>query len=377
MNIRTYNKIAPEGLKLLSRGYEVSDKTEDPNGIILRSHELTESELPESLQVVSRAGIGVNNIPVARCTERGIAVFNTPGANSNAVKELVICGLLLASRKVLEASQWLEWVAEENDLQTRIENSKKNYTGHEIKGKTVGVIGLGNIGIEVANALNALGMKVIGYNRTIKPELNESLNENIQITSDINEVYTSSDYITLHIPLTESTRNFINTETINKMNENVVILNFARGELVNESDIRDALRNLKIACYVTDFPTKALIGLRNFIGLPHLGASTYEAEENCAIMTANNLKNYLEEGLTVNSVNLPSFSKKMDRNYRICLISKNEVMNQINEFNLKDVCITSLQKNELFYTIIDTDNEEHVKAFNDLNGVIRIRTLVK
>lgn len=377
MNIRTYNKIAPEGLKLLSRGYEVSDKTEDPNGIILRSHELTESELPESLQVVSRAGIGVNNIPVAKCTERGIAVFNTPGANSNAVKELVICGLLLASRKVLEASQWLEWIAEENDLQTRIENSKKNYTGHEIKGKTVGVIGLGNIGIEVGNALNGLGMKVIGYNRTIKPELKESLNENIQITSDINEVYVSSDFITLHIPLTESTRNFINAETINKMKENVVILNFARGELANENDVRDALSNSKIACYVTDFPTKSLIGLRNFIGLPHLGASTYEAEENCTIMAANNLKNYLEEGLTVNSVNLPVFTKKMDRKYRICLISKNEVMNQINEFNLKDVDITSLQKNELFYTIIDTDNQENVKTLNDLNSVIRIRTLVK
>ena len=377
MNIRTYNKIAPEGLKLLSRGYEVSDKTEDPNGIILRSHVLTESELPESVQVVSRAGIGVNNIPVAKCTERGIAVFNTPGANSNAVKELVICGLLLASRKVLEASQWLEWVAEENDLQTRIENSKKNYTGHEIKGKTVGVIGLGSIGIEVANALNALGMKVIGYNRTLKPELRESLNENIQITSDINEVYVSSDFITLHIPLTESTRNFINAETINKMKENVVILNFSRGELVNENDIRDALSNSRIACYVTDFPTKTLIGLRNFIGLPHLGASTYEAEENCAIMAANNLKNYLEEGLTVNSVNLPTFAKKMDRKYRICLISKNDLTNQINELNLKDVYITSLQKNELFYTVIDTDNKEHVKAFNDLKDVIRIRTLVK
>lgn len=377
MNIRTYNKIAPEGLKLLSRGYEVSDKTEDPDGIVLRSHELTEAELPGSLQVVSRAGIGVNNIPVARCTERGIAVFNTPGANSNAVKELVICGLLLASRKVLEASQWFEWVAEENDLQTRIENSKKNYTGHEIKDKTVGVIGLGNIGIEVANALNGLGMKVIGYNRTLKPELRESLNENIQITSDINEVYANSDYITLHIPLTESTRNFINAETINKMKENVVVLNFARGELVNENDVRDALSNSKIACYVTDFPTKTLIGLRNFIGLPHLGASTYEAEENCAIMAANNLKNYLEEGITVNSVNLPAFAKKMDSKYRICLISKSDHISQINELKLKDVDITGMEKNGIFYTIIDTDNEIDVNAFNDLKGVIRIRALVK
>ncbi|MBQ9036936.1 MAG: 3-phosphoglycerate dehydrogenase [Erysipelotrichaceae bacterium] len=377
MNIRTYNKIAPEGLKLLREGYEVSDKTEDPNGIILRSHELTESELPESLQVVSRAGIGVNNIPVAKCTERGIAVFNTPGANSNAVKELVICGLLLASRKVLEASQWLEWVAEENDLQTRIENSKKNYTGHEIKGKTVGVIGMGNIGIEVANALNGLGMKVIGYNRTLKPELRETLNDNIQLTSDLNEVYTNSDYITLHIPLTESTRNFINADAINKMKENVLILNFARGELVNENDIRDALSNSRIACYVTDFPTKNLIGLRNFIGLPHLGASTYEAEENCAIMAANNLRNYLEEGITINTVNLPAFAKKMDREYRICLISKTELLSQINELNLKDVDITSLEKNGIFYTVIDTDNEDEINTINDIKGVIRIRTLVK
>ena len=305
-NVLTLNKIAACGIEKLGANYTISDNCENPDGIILRSFSMHEMELPESLKGIARAGAGVNNIPIDKCTEKGIVVFNTPGANANAVKELVILGLLLASRKVVAGIEWAKTLSGQGaEVAKMVEKGKGSYVGPEITGKTLGVIGLGAIGAMVANAAVSLGMKVVGYDPFLTVDSAWRLSSEVVHANSIDEIYEASDYITLHIPATDSTTGMINSETIAKMKNGVRILNFARGALINDAHMAAALEEGKVACYVTDFPNDAVLSMENVVAIPHLGASTPESEDNCAVMAAIELKNFLEDGNIKNSVNFP------------------------------------------------------------------------
>lgn len=306
-NVLTLNKIAACGIDKLGGNYAVSDDCKNPDGIILRSFSMHEMELPETLKCVARAGAGVNNIPIDACTEKGIVVFNTPGANANAVKELVILGLLLASRKVVNGIEWAKTLSGKGaEVGKLVEKGKGTYVGPEIAGKTLGVIGLGAIGAMVANTAISLGMNVVGYDPYLTVDSAWRLKSNIRHANSLDEVYESSDYITLHIPATDTTAGMINSEAFAKMKQGVRILNFARGTLINDAHMAVALEEGKVACYVTDFPTDAVLSMENVVAIPHLGASTPESEDNCAVMAAKELKEYLENGNIRNSVNFPN-----------------------------------------------------------------------
>ena len=305
-NVLTLNKIAACGIDKLGANYTISDNCENPDGIILRSFSMHEMELPASLKGVARAGAGVNNIPIDKCTEKGIVVFNTPGANANAVKELVILGLLLASRKVVAGIEWAKTLSGQGaEVAKMVEKGKGSYVGPEITGKALGVIGLGAIGAMVANTAIALGMNVVGYDPFLTVDSAWRLSSEVVHANSIEEIYEASDYITLHIPATDSTKGMINSETIAKMKDGVRILNFARGALINNAHMAAALEEGKVACYVTDFPDDEVLSMENVVAIPHLGASTPESEDNCAVMAALELKSFLEDGNIKNSVNFP------------------------------------------------------------------------
>ena len=283
-NILTLNKIAKCGLDQLNDNYKITDDANvDADGIILRSFKMHDMELPESLKAVARAGAGTNNIPIDKCSEKGIVVFNTPGANANAVKELVIAGMLLASRDVIGGVAWANTLTGD-DVDKQVEKGKSNFAGCEIKGKTLGIIGLGAIGILVANAAYALGMEVIGYDPYLSVDSSLKLSRHVKKANSPEEVYAAADYITIHVPLMDSTRNTINAETIAQMKDGVIILNFARGGLVNNADIKKALADGKVAKYVDDFADSATVHQPGIINIPHLGASTAESEDNCAVI---------------------------------------------------------------------------------------------
>ena len=381
-NILTLNKIAKCGLDQLNDNYKITDDANvDADGIILRSFKMHDMELPESLKAVARAGAGTNNIPIDKCSEKGIVVFNTPGANANAVKELVIACMLLASRDVIGGVAWANTLTGD-DVDKQVEKGKSNFAGCEIKGKTLGIIGLGAIGILVANAAYALGMEVIGYDPYLSVDSALKLSRHVKKANSPEEVYAAADYITIHVPLMDSTRNTINAETIAQMKDGVIILNFARGGLVNNADIKKALADGKVAKYVVDFADSETVNQPGIINIPHLGASTAESEDNCAVMAAQELADYLENGNILNSVNFPNCSLPEDNIGRIAIAHKN-IPNVIAKFTeaLSSVNISDMinkSKGELAYTIINTDHAipaEAIEKLNQIDAVIRVRVI--
>ena len=381
-NILTLNKIVDCGIDKLGSNYSVSDDCKNPDGIILRSFSMHEMELPESLKCVARAGAGVNNIPIERCTEKGIVVFNTPGANANAVKELVILGLLIASRKVVNGIEWAKSLSGQGaEVGKLVEKGKGTYVGPEIAGKTLGVIGLGAIGAMVANTAISLGMNVVGYDPYLTVDSAWRLKSNIRHANSLDEVYESSDYITLHIPATDSTSGMINSEAFAKMKSGVRILNFARGTLVNDAHMAAALDEGKVACYVTDFPNDAVLSMENVVAIPHLGASTPESEDNCAIMAAKELKDYLENGNIKNSVNFPNCD--MPRcGVRITVTHKNipsmlaNLSKIVSDHRINIENMLNKSKKENAYTMMDIEgdaDESIIDVINSVEGVYSAR----
>ncbi len=381
-DILTLNKIAKCGLDQLGANYTVTDdENANPDGIILRSFNMHDMELGSNLKAVARAGAGTNNIPIDKCTEKGIVVFNTPGANANAVKEAVIAGLILSSRDVIGGVEWAETL-EGNDVAKQVEKGKSNFAGTEIKGKTLGVIGLGAIGILVANAAYALGMDVIGYDPYLSVDAALKLSRHVKKVNDLNEICANSDYITIHIPYMESTKDTINAENIALMKDGVKVLNFARNGLVNNDAIKAALASGKVSSYVVDFPNEETINQKGIIAIPHLGASTAESEDNCAVMAARELADYLENGNIQNSVNLPNCSLPSSGVGRVTIIHKN-IKNMLGKFTeiLSDVNISDMinkSKNDIAYTIINTDHKVDdavIKKLEAVDDVIAVRVI--
>lgn len=384
-NILTLNKIAKCGLEQLDENkYSITDDVAaDADGIILRSYVMHDMELPASLMAVARAGAGTNNIPIEKCTDKGIAVFNTPGANANAVKELVIAGMLLASRDVVGGISWASTLTGD-DVAKQVEKGKSNFAGCEIQGKTLGVIGLGAIGILVANAARHLGMQVIGFDPYLSVDAAWRLSSHIIKAKSADEVYEKSDFITIHVPCTPDTKGMINKENIAKMKDGVKLLNFARGELVNNDDVKAALDSGKISRYVVDFPCAETNNYKGIIAIPHLGASTIESEDNCAMMAAQELATYIETGDILNSVNFPNCSLPMGAGGRICIMHKN-VPSMISKFtqlfaeeklNISDMINKSKKDNA--YTIINSDtgiSKGVAEKIAAIDGVIRVRVI--
>lgn len=386
-NIITLNKIAECGLNVFDKNkYNCGDNIENPVGAIVRSAALHNTEFSDSLLAIARAGAGTNNIPVDRCSEQGIVVFNTPGANANAVKELVIAGLFLSSRRVVPAIEWAKTLkGNGNEVSKMVEKGKSAFTGPEIRGKSLGVIGLGAIGVLVANAANHLGMKVYGYDPYLSVNAAWNLTHNAIHSYDINEIFEKCDYITLHIPLTPETKGIINKDTIAQMKDGVRILNFARADLVDSADLLEALDSGKVATYITDFPTDEVIGVDGVVAIPHLGASTPESEDNCATMAAKELVDYIENGNISNSVNFPNISMPKSGNVRFCIIHKNiptmlsQITSIIADTNIENMLNKS--KKEYAYTLLDIFEEEADKItkleqnLNSLKDVIRVRVI--
>ena len=378
------NSISPKADHVFAEGYEYSDKVENPDGIMLRSFAMHEYPIGSNLLAVARAGAGVNNIPIPAMTEKGIVVFNTPGANANAVKELAVCALLLGSRKIVAGINWVQSLQGQTDVAKLVEKGKGQFVGGEIEGKTLGVLGLGAIGAKVANAASALGMTVLGNDPFISVDNAWMLSRKIKHSKDRDELISKSDYITIHIPLTPDTKNMINKDTIAKMKDGVVIINCSRGELVNNDDIIAAIKSGKVSRYVTDFTNEQLLGIDNIITIPHLGASTPEAEDNCAVMAAEQLADYLENGNIKNSVNFPAVSAPRTAPYRITIAHKNvpnaiaTATKHIGDNNINIANMVSASRGDLGYMIIDTDTELTPSIVNDLKSVpefIRIRIL--
>lgn len=383
MNILTLNKIAKCGTERLGAGYTVGDAVENPDGVMVRSAAMHDMELPASLLAIARAGAGTNNIPVDKCAEQGIVVFNTPGANANAVKELVIAGLLLSSRKIVPAIEWAKTLKGQGDAVAKlVEKGKSAYAGPEIKGKTLGVIGLGAIGRLVANAAKSLGMTVYGYDPYISVDAAWGLSRSILHAKSVEEVYANSDYITVHVPLTPDTKGSLNEAAFASMKDGVRILNFSRAELVNGADMKAALDSGKVSCYVVDFPNDEMLGVENVIAIPHLGASTPESEDNCAVMAADELKNYLENGNIVNSVNYPTLDVPRATDTRVCVLHRNipnmlsAISAAVSEQGLNIEGMNNASKKEYAYTIMDISGDVSAACLETIaaiDGVIRVR----
>lgn len=380
-NILTLNKISKAGLSRLGDNYNVADSVENPDAVLVRSASMHDMELPSSLLAIARAGAGVNNIPLDKCTEQGIVVFNTPGANANAVKELVLSALFLSSRKIVEGIEWAKTLKDNADAAKLVEKGKSQFVGPEIKGKTLGVIGLGAIGILVANAAVSLGMNVLGYDPFISVDAAWGLSPKVKHVVSLNDIFENSDYITLHVPLTPETKGVIGKENIAKMKDGVRILNFARGDLADNEAVLSAVADGKIAKYITDFAAPELLDVENVIVTPHLGASTPESEDNCAKMAADEIKDYLENGNIKNSVTLPAVSMVRGTGTRICVIHKN-VPNMISAVTtaLAGANIENMQsksRKEYAYTILDVTGDFDVAAIEAIDGVIKVRVIKK
>ncbi len=384
-NILCLNKISPIGTDRLGENYNFSTEMENPQGILVRSASMHDMELDKDLLAVARAGAGVNNIPVEKCSQEGVVVFNTPGANANAVKELVVASLFLSSRKIIDGSNWANTLKQEENVSKLVEKGKSAFAGPEVYGKSLGVIGLGAIGILVANAASKLGMTVYGYDPFLSVKSAWGLSSHINYAPTLDDIYANCDYITIHVPLNKDTKDLVSKDSIAKMKDNVRILNFARGELVNSNDIIEALEQDKVACYVTDFPDSAVIGVKNVIAIPHLGASTPESEDNCAIMAVDQLKEYLETGNITNSVNMPNISlAKTADCARICIFHKN-VPNTIGSFaavcadmKLNIENMISKAKGDFAYTILDISGDmSHYdeNLLTKLSAIVRVRLL--
>lgn len=384
-NIKTLNKISAVGLEKFDKSkYVYGDGIENPDAIMVRSAAMHDMEMPKSLLAIARAGAGVNNIPVDRCTRDGIVVFNTPGANANAVKELVVCALLLSSRKVTKAIEWCKTIKNDENVSKSVENGKSAFSGPELKGKTIAVIGLGAIGRLVANAASDLGMNVIGYDPFLTPAAAETLKKDVQVINELDEIYPKADYITVHVPLTPETKEMICAANIAKMKDSVRIINLARGDLANSADIIAALDEGKMAAYVTDFPSADLIGVDGVIAMPHLGASTPESEENCATMGAEELIDFLENGNIRNSVNMPAASSPRCGKARITIIQKNQpnmiatITDVISKSGMNIENFENKNRGDVAYSILDLDSDDLdsvVAELEKLDGVVRVRTI--
>jgi D-3-phosphoglycerate dehydrogenase / 2-oxoglutarate reductase len=385
--IKTLNKIDAGGLNQFPLDqYEIASDIPNPDAIVLRSFNMHDMELPESLKAVARAGAGVNNIPIDKCTENGIVVFNTPGANANGVKELVIAGLLMASRDIVDGAAWVRSLADKGEeIAALVEQGKKNFAGQEIQGKTLAVIGLGAIGVLVANAAHSLGMKVIGYDPYMSIKQALKLSNQVQWVEGIQPLLSQADYITLNIPLTPETKGYINKEKFEMMKDNVRILNFARGGLVDLDALKDAVDAGKVARYVTDFPNEKVLKIKNVIPVPHLGASTNESETNCAIMAANQLKDFLEDGNIKNSVNFPEAFMERNGGSRI-LIANQNIPNMVSQVSsvlasegLNIDNMLNKKRENIAYNIIDVTqsnvNENIVEKLKAIKGVFMVRVI--
>lgn len=385
-NVRTYNSIADEGIEILTRrGHTVAADIDDPDAILVRSADLHGIEMGPSLRAVARAGAGVNNIPIGRCTERGIAVFNTPGSNANSVKELVIAGLMMSSRRIVESASWVQSLHPGgDDVPKLVEKQKSDFTGPEVAGKTLGVVGLGAIGVMVANAAEALGMEVVGFDPYLSVESAWGLSRTVRRATSIEATVAESDFLTLHAPLTDSTRGLINSELLARARVGIRILNFARGELVDEQSILEAVGSGVVSRYVTDFPTKGLLGVAGILCIPHLGASTPEAEINSAVMAAQQLANYLESGNVRNSVNMPECTMAHTDGDRLVFANRNvpNIIGQVTTIlagagiNISDML--NRHRGELAYNIIDIDGTlapGSVEAIAAIDGVVMVRAI--
>lgn len=379
------NEISKVAGTVFNGDYNLVKESANPDGIVLRSFNMHEYDIPSSVLCVGRAGAGVNNIPLDKCAEKGIVVFNTPGANANAVKELVLCGLFLAGRKIVDGINWASTLKGKGaEVAKLAEKGKSNFVGKEIMGKTLGVIGLGAIGVLVANAASALGMNVLGYDPYISIDGAWHLNHKVEKATDINEIFKKSDFITLHVPLNDSTRGEINADTIALMKRGAAVLNFARGELVDSKAMLDAVASGKISRYVTDFPSDEMLGVENVVVIPHLGASTPEAEDNCAVMVAHQMRDFLENGNVTNSVNFPACKlPRIDGCFRVTVIHKNvkNVLNSVTGIvSGKGVNIANMlsqAKGDYAYLILDLDealDDATIKEIELLEPVIRVRT---
>ena len=384
MNIKLMNKIAKVGTDVFGAGYTVSDAVEAPDAIMVRSAKLHDMPINPELLAIARCGAGVNNIPVDKCAEEGVVVFNTPGANANAVKELAICALLLASRDVIGGIEWALTIEDKENIAKEVEAGKGAFAGNELTGKTIGVIGLGAIGGMVANAAKALGMKVVGYDPFLSVMGALNLSRDVKLVDSYEEIFKSCDFISLHVPATKDTKGFINEKAFSVMKDGAKIINLARAELVNPDDMKAAIESGKIAKYVVDFPSTELIGYKNVISIPHLGASTAESEDNCAVMAAHELVDFLENGNIVNSVNFPTVTVPHSGGTRICITHKNVpgILAQITTaFGENGVNIENMgngSKGEYAYTIVDTADAVTpavTDKFNAIDGVIRVRVI--
>jgi len=386
--IQTMNKISTVGIELFPRdAYEIASEIMNPDAALVRSFDMHEMTLPPSLKAIARAGAGVNNIPIDKCSEQGIVVMNTPGANANAVKELVLAALFLSSRKVFQGMQWAKTLVGKGDeVPKLIEKGKSNFEGPEIKGKRLGVIGLGAIGVRVANDAIALGMEVYGYDPVISVEAAWELSHNVKRALSLDSILTKCDYVTLHLPLNDKTKGMINRDKLSIAKKGLRLINFARGGLVKNEDLKDALADGTIAAYVTDFPDEEMLKLDTVISIPHLGASTPEAEDNCAKMAVNQIRNYLQYGNIKHSVNFPDCEMEPSGRSRIT-VGNHNVPNMVGQITTllanEKINITDMlnkSKGELAYNIIDVDGEVTdaiVEKIKHIDGVIMVRVLKK
>ena len=384
MKIQLLNKIAAIGLAELDDSYTVGEDVAAADGIMVRSAVMHEMEFDPNLKAIARAGAGVNNIPIDRCTENGIVVFNTPGANANGVKELAVCALLLAARDVIGGVEWVKSIAGTPDVAKQVEKGKSKFAGTELMGKTLGVVGLGAIGGLIANIAVRLGMKVIGCDPFLSVEGAWNLNHNIIRAATFDEIFEKADYITLHVPATKDTKNMICADSIAKMKDGAKIINLARADLVNAADLTAALESGKISAYVTDFPTEEILGAPHVVAIPHLGASTEESENNCAVMAARQLDDYLKNGNIRNSVNLPAVELPRSGAARICVIHANVpavitgITAAVAEEGLNIENMTSKSRGDVAYTMLDVSSapsDAAVEHIASLNGIIRVRVV--
>ncbi len=383
--VHCMNVIAKAGTDKLGDGYELTDKLEDADAVLVRSASMHELELPEGLMAIARAGAGVNNIPLEECAKRGIVVFNTPGANANGVKELVLAGMLLAARDISGGIQWVHENANDPEVAKKTEKKKKGFAGTEIGGKTLGVIGLGAIGVLVANAARNLGMKVLGYDPYISIEGAWNLDHHVRRVNDLDTLLEESDYITIHVPAMDSTKGMIDAAAIGKMKEGTVFLNFARDLLVDEEAMAAALESGKVRHYVSDFPNALSVKMKNAIVVPHLGASTEEAEENCAVMAAKEIRQYLEEGNISNSVNFPKIDLgPMKSESRLAIFHKNipnmigQISTTLSSIGVNIANMSDKSKGEFAYSLIDAEShidQEVLDRLKAIEGVYRVRKI--
>lgn len=385
MNICTLNKIAACGTARFDAAkYTVTEDLSTATGVMVRSAAMHDMELPDSLLAIARAGAGVNNIPVDKCSETGVVVFNTPGANANAVKELVIAGLLISSRKVISGIEWAKTLQGQEGVAKLVEKGKSAFVGPEIKGKRLGVIGLGAIGILVANAAHSLGMEVYGYDPYLSVDAAWGLSRSIIHATNLDQIYANCDYITVHVPLTPDTKGMFNAAAFAAMPDGVRILNFSRADLVNIPDMKEALASGKVAAYVVDFPTEDILGVENVIAIPHLGASTPESEDNCAVMAADELIAFLEDGNIVNSVNFPTVEVPRTTERRICVLHKNvpnmlsQISGVVSATGINIETMVNKSKKDNAYTVLDVEgdpDEAALEKIRAIDGVIRVRKI--